>query len=118
MSRSFNVSAILFSVLLVAVLAVGGSCKTPPAHQGGRPPFAVRVEGQVRKPGEYTVTEGTTIRSAIRRAGGVCEHPGVFKPGVATVMLPDGSSRRVPREQWSAFTLHEGDRVTVERRYL
>lgn len=107
------------SIFLLSFLLLGAcSCETPTSDQGQRTQFSLPVEGQVYKPGVYTVTEGTTIRSAITRAGGVCEHSGVLKPSVATVTFPDGSRQRVTWKQWNQFTLHEGDKVTVERKYF
>lgn len=114
-ARRGDVRQITSIILLAAMLLGICSCKTPTTDHRQHTPFSLSIEGQVKNPGVYTVTKGTTIRSAISRAGGVYEYPGVLKPSIATVTFPDGSKQKVTWKQWNEFTLHEGDKVTVER---
>lgn len=111
-------SRIASSVLLVGLLLGSVACRSPVAADGRGTGFLLPVEGQVKAPGVYRFKKGTTIRSAITRAGGVCEYPGVFRPNVATVTSPDGRKQAATFKRWGAFVLREGYQVTVERSFL
>ena len=110
-------SRIASSVLLVGLLLGSVACRSPVTDRPATA-FLLPVEGQVNAPGVYRFTQRTTIQSAIRRAGGVCEYPGAFRPNVAMVTSPDGRKQAVTFKRWGAFVLCEGYQVTVEQSFF
>lgn len=63
-----------FSPLLIAVAAVSLACPRSALPLGGQQPVSVSVEGEVRKPGTYTLPPGSPLSSLLYAAGGFTDN--------------------------------------------
>jgi hypothetical protein len=105
--------AFLAALLLFAIVS-----PTPAAAIEGPPPVTVTAEGEVRRPGAYTLPGGATLSTLIAAAGGYTDnadlaaatltrgsaetvaaplsHPRLLKGSPADLPLADGDTLRIP----------------------
>src|SRR5512147_2267826 len=111
--RIHGASAFVAALLLIALFR-----PTPAIAIGGPRAVTVTVEGEIRRPGSYTLPHGATLSTLILAAGGYTDnadlseaplvrengvrlpaplsHPRLLKGSPADLPLADGDTLRIP----------------------